>query len=154
MSNAEPNAIPIEQLTTDQHTRVHNPPYKTGLLALEKNCLNECTCLKSGDWDSTFIECKILCNHFIRKNVLHILINTQRIADKLGSGEATGETNNTFSKQLVMDGLYVIKLDMTGMRVISGKAMIVDIIAVIHIPEECEGSEENRIEEGRMCKRS
>ena len=52
-----------------------------------------------------------------------------------------------------MDWLNIIDNRRTLMRKIMGKPMVMDIIAVIQLPEEREGSKEHSIEEGRMKER-
>lgn len=101
MRSADPKTIPIEQLTTDQHTRVHIPPYKTLRLAFEKNIRSDEACSTNGDNDCFPNDLSILHLNPIQVSP-YISIHADRIANQLSCGVSTSDADDALSHQVVV----------------------------------------------------
>lgn len=119
MSSADPNAIPIEQLRTDQATRVHIPAYNVLRFAREKNLVIDPACSYRGDMDGFWNVRNILFITLKKKktsSLLHILVYTERIGNQMSCCICTGCHNDALSHLLVMHRLCVLHLMSSHVR--------------------------------------
>ena len=153
MRSAEPNAIPIEQLNTDQHTRVHIPPYRAARFALQKKLRIDALCFNSGDSDGLLKVANILII-ISSLSLPHIPIHPNRITNKLSSSISARNPNNPLAEQLIMHRKLLAIAFVPRVRCRQMKAQIPRKRSIHLAPNQSEAAKEQSVKERGMEQRS
>lgn len=146
MRRAEPNAIPIEQLITDQHTRVQIPPYRAARFALQKKLRIDALCFSSGDSDGLLKLASILIA-IPSLRLPHIPIHSDRIAHELGRSISARDRDDALPEQLIVHRKLPVIAFVPRVRRRQMQTQIPRKRRVHLPPKQCKASEKESVEE-------